>query len=346
MKTIAFFSNKGEVGTTLLVYHLAWMFEEIGCRVIAVDLDPQANLSGMFLGENRLGELCQNAQTIDGSIAPLFEGAADVSAEPHIEKISEKIGLLVGDLALSRREDDLSEQWLRCLDREKQAFCVIIAFARLVAQAGEEFQADLALIDTGPNLGAINRAALMASDYVVMPLAPDLSSLPGLANAGLMLGKWKEEWKDRIAREPKGLGITLPKDNMKPLGYIVMRRVIRLYRSVRAVSRWIEKIPMQYRQAVLQESSSTLPAIDADEHLLADLKDYRVLMPMAQEANKPMFMLKPADGALGTMQNAARSCYDDFRALAEKIIDKLEEEAQMVKVGRANTNCVSGRMSY
>ena len=41
MKTIAFFNNKGGVGKTTLVYHLAWMYAELGYSVVAADLDPQ-----------------------------------------------------------------------------------------------------------------------------------------------------------------------------------------------------------------------------------------------------------------------------------------------------------------
>ena len=37
---IAFFNNKGGVGKTSMVYHLAWMFSDSGLRVIAADLDP------------------------------------------------------------------------------------------------------------------------------------------------------------------------------------------------------------------------------------------------------------------------------------------------------------------
>ena len=48
MKSIAFFNNKGGVGKTSLIYHLAWMFAERGVNVLAVDLDPQANLTSMF----------------------------------------------------------------------------------------------------------------------------------------------------------------------------------------------------------------------------------------------------------------------------------------------------------
>jgi cellulose biosynthesis protein BcsQ len=43
--------------------------------------------------------------------------------------------------------------------------------------ASEKTRADLVLVDVGSNLGAINRAALIASDHVVIPLAPDLFSV-------------------------------------------------------------------------------------------------------------------------------------------------------------------------
>lgn len=328
MKTIAFFNNKGGVGKTSLVYHLAWMFREFGDRVIAVDLDPQANLSGMFFDENRLENLWRDEKkkTINDDIAPLFEGEGDISTEPHIEKVEERIGLLVGDLALSKREGDLSEQWPKCLDRDKRAFRVTTAFARLIARASETFQADLALVDVGPNLGAINRAALIASDHVVIPLAPDLFSLQGLGNVGPTLRDWKEGWQDRMARKPENLNVTLPNGNMKPLGYIVMRHSARLDRPVRAFRRWIEKIPLEYRKAILQADAPVTTTIDTDEHLLAHLKDYRSLMPIAQEANKPMFMLRPADGVIGAQQSAVTSCHEDFQALAEKIIRRLKKE--------------------
>jgi len=56
MRTIAFFNNKGGVGKTTLVYHVAWMLAELGHKVLAADLDPQANLTSMFLDEDQLEE--------------------------------------------------------------------------------------------------------------------------------------------------------------------------------------------------------------------------------------------------------------------------------------------------
>ncbi len=48
---VAFFNNKGGVGKTSLVYHMAWMYADMGRTVVAVDLDPQANLTAAFLDE-------------------------------------------------------------------------------------------------------------------------------------------------------------------------------------------------------------------------------------------------------------------------------------------------------
>jgi hypothetical protein len=45
-------------------------------------------------------------------------------------------------------------------------------------------------------------------------------------------------------------------------------------------------------------------------------------MPMAQEVNKPMFLLKPADGAIGGHQAAVGECRKDFQALATLLLEK------------------------
>lgn len=325
MKTIAFFNNKGYVGTTSLVYHLAWMFSELDYRVVVADFDPQANLSEMLLGASRLESLFEatSGKTVDGSLASLFKGTGDIAAQPHIEKIEERIGLLVGDLSLATRTEDLAECWSRCLDGEERAFRITTAFARLVATANDLFAADLVLLDVGPTLGPLNRAALIASDHVVIPLATDSFSLQGLCNVGSALADWRKAWRKRLDAKPNHLDFALPSGNMQPLGYVVRRRVVRLDRPVQALHKWIGRIPGEYRRAVLQCDAPTTPTIDADEHLLANLQEYRSLMPLAQEANKPMFMLKPADGALGAYMNAVVSCYQDYRSLAQKISDKL-----------------------
>lgn len=320
---IAFFNNKGGVGKTALVYHLAWMHADLSIRTLAVDLDPQANLSAAFLDEDRLEELWPETgqrATVFGAIQPLLRGTGDV-ADAHVEHIEATLALLVGDLLLSGFEDELSSQWPLCSDGKERAFRVMSAFWRIVQRAAEAHGADLVLVDLGPNLGAINRAALIASDYVVVPLSPDLFSLQGLRNLGPQLRQWRQEWKQRLDKNPRE-DLPLPRGEIHPLGYVVQQHSVRLDRPVKAYDRWIARIPGEYRRELLGDISQPATSVTDDPHCLALLKHYRSLMPMAQEARKPMFHLKPADGAIGSHLEAARNCRRDFESLALRIFEE------------------------
>ncbi|NEX20241.1 ParA family protein [Thiorhodococcus mannitoliphagus] len=318
MKTIAFFNNKGGVGKTSLVYHLAWMFADHGIDTLAVDLDPQANLTAMFLDEARLETLWSDddhPDTVFGSIRPILRGVGDI-ATPHVEPITAHLGLIPGDLGLSRFEDKLSDAWPRCHNDDEGAYRTMTAFHRLIL-AGAERGAELVLIDVGPNLGAINRAALIASDQVCIPLAPDLFSLQGLKNLGPTLRDWGRIWSHLVTKAPPDL--SLPRGSMQPIGYIVMQHGLRDSRPGLAYKRWMDRIPVVYREAVLDEDAHPYPPVDQDPYCLSLLKHYRSLMPMAMEARKPIFFLKSADGAIGAHIEAVKSCYADFQRLAARI---------------------------
>jgi chromosome partitioning protein len=317
---IAFFNNKGGVGKTSMVYHLSCMFSDRGLRVIAADLDPQSNLTAAFLDEDRLEQVMPSEchpLTIFGAIQPLKQGTGDI-ADPHVEIVSDRLGLMLGDMALSTFEDDLSEVWPKCLGGDPRSFRIMSAFWRLVQMAGQKHGADVILIDLGPNLGAINRAALIGSDFVVIPLGPDLFSLQGLRNLGPALQNWRDGWKKRL-RENSPRDLPLPPGTIKPIGYIVLRHTIRLDRPVKAFERWIARMPSTYAEAVLQQTPGPNLTINTDPNCIAKLKDYRSLMPLAQEARKPMFFLKPADGALGAHTYAVTEAYKDFKFVAIKI---------------------------
>ncbi|MCA9108481.1 MAG: ParA family protein [Planctomycetaceae bacterium] len=326
MKTIAFFNNKGGVGKTSLVYHLAWMFSELETSVVIADLDPQANLTAMFLNEERLEEIwpdSEHPETVYGSVTPIVKGIGDI-ASPHVEMVGNRIGLIPGDLALSRFEDKLSSAWPDCLDRDEAAFRISSSFYRIIQNAAQQCDASLGLIDVGPNLGAINRTALLGADYVVVPLAADLFSLQGLRNLGPTLNQWRSGWKDRVDRKPEEMEVDLPSGSIEPIGYIVMQHATRLDRPVKAYKRWTDRIPTEYRKSVLRKSTGTNKQVSEDPNCLASLKNYRSLMPYAQDALKPMFFLKPADGALGGHMAAVQSCYNDFHDLASVILDRID----------------------
>lgn len=139
-------------------------------------------------------------QARSGSLgAPFVDEAEGIRLVELTPTDDERLALLPGDLALSRFEDDLSSQWLECVDGKRpRPFLVMSAFWTVLRSVADRHRADVVLVDVGPSLGAINRAALVASDHVVVPAAPDLFSLQGLRNLGPTLREWRDEWHQRL----------------------------------------------------------------------------------------------------------------------------------------------------
>ena len=273
---LTFFNNKGGVGKTSLIYHLAWMLSETGHRVLACDLDPQANLSAAFLDEDRLEVIWDNgkgrdqesgANTIAQCVEPLMQ-VGDLHS-PLLEKITPELSLIAGDLALSGFEDTLSAEWPNALGSTNlyRPFRILTAFSTIQAGA-KQMDASVILADVGPNLGAINRSALIATDCVIA-LGADLFSLQGLRNLGPTLRNWRMEWEKRINNwsEPR---FPLPKGSMTPIGYVVQQHSVRLDRPVQAYDKWVNRMPEEYARNLLgneQDSYPLSPPEDANPPL-------------------------------------------------------------------------------
>jgi chromosome partitioning protein len=323
---VTFFNNKGGVGKTTLVYHLAWMLNELGIRVVAVDLDPQANLTASFLNDEQVEKLWSgnDRRTVYGALEPLFGGTGGIE-DPHVEEIAPSLGLVPGDLLLSGTEQELSIAWPTSQGRgisAVRAFGVTTAFWTLTQRAADQAEAELVLVDVGPNLGALNRAVMIASDHVVVPLAPDLYSLQGLRNLGPTLADWRHDWKTHLEQKPDP-SLDAPAGEMRPRGYVVLQHGTRVDRVVGAYDRWLQQVPAEYRQYVLQEPVGHPPRAARDPYCLGLLKHYHSLAPLAQEARKPLFLLRSADGAIGAHQQSVRDAYGHFEALARRLLETL-----------------------
>jgi chromosome partitioning protein len=323
MTAIAFFNNKGGVGKTTLGYHLCYMFKELGLKVLAVDLDPQSNLTAMFLHE-QLEEAWGSNQSFFNAVLPLMRGIGDIQPIAT-QKIDTQLELLMGDLRLSTFEDKLSDAWIRCSDGDEASFRIVSAFYRTIQDAVEKQGSDIVIIDVGPNLGAVNRAAMIAADFVITPVAPDLFSAQGLKNLGPTLIDWRKKWQDRLTKNSDN-SLALPAGNMEPLGYIVMQHNARGSRPVKAYQKWAEKMPGIFHESVLNEKNEGTVTTDKDIFCLGLLKHYQSLMPMAMEVHKPIFLLKPADGAIGAHFSAVARCFEEFKKIAISIISKIGDE--------------------
>ncbi|SJM94779.1 Cobyrinic acid a,c-diamide synthase [Crenothrix polyspora] len=330
---LTFFNNKGGVGKTSLIYHLAWMFASLHKRVVAVDLDPQANLTAAFLDEDVIESLWNKratGSTIYHCVKPLT-GVGDI-VEPVLQKIATDLYLVPGDVDLSTYEEALSNEWPSSMGDNNlyRPMRILSSFWQVMQMAAQKVEADIILVDIGPNMGAINRSVLIATDYVVIPLGADLFSLQGLKNLGPTLISWQNLWKKRLdnwhncAEWASYTGFQLPKAKMQPIGYLCQQHSVRLDRPVKAYDKWVNRIPSVYREYVLKES--IIPDIKPqdDPYCLATIKHFRSLIPMGQEHRKPIFNLTSADGAIGSHANAVQDAKKDFKSLAEIIAGKID----------------------
>jgi hypothetical protein len=190
-------------------------------------------------------------------------------------------------------------------------------------------KADVILVDMGPNLGAINRSALIAADYVIILLGSDLFSIQGLRNLGPTLRDWSAAWRKRLENwfeSPEAKehpGFSLPDGKMNILGYLFQRHGGCPNGQSMAYEKWVGRIPQEYRARILAEEPGSIISPADDPYCLATVKHYRSLVPMGQEVRKPIFKLTPADGAIGSHAASVRDALRDFQNLAQTIAEKI-----------------------
>lgn len=154
MKTLVTANQKGGVGKTSTLVHLAFDFYERGLKVAVIDLDTQANASftlKLYRSGLNASELLAGNMTLD------YEQAFSES---------NGMSLIESDAALANMEK---------MDLKSAGNNFRSAIKSLEA-AGY----DVCLIDTAPSLGVTMVAALLAADYVLSPIELEAYSIQGI----------------------------------------------------------------------------------------------------------------------------------------------------------------------
>jgi chromosome partitioning protein len=179
--TIAVLSQKGGTGKTTIVRSLADVFERLGVDVLAVDADPQGNLSDYF-------DTDPNAQPTLGDV---LMGQARAAEAVHGRVVPANLQLAEAELSLSGK-----------IGREVTLRPALMDLKR---------NRELILIDCPPTLGLLTVNALVASTHAILSTEVQYFSLQGMEQAVQVL----DLARDSLNPQLELLGVCLNIANMR-----------------------------------------------------------------------------------------------------------------------------------
>ncbi len=174
-ETIAVLSQKGGTGKTTTVRTLTDVFRRVGLRTLAVDLDPQGNLSDYF-------DVDPEASPTVGDV---LTGRAKARAAVHDDVIPANLSLAEAELALAGR-----------MGRE-------LTLRRALRDVGRDY--DLVLLDCPPTLGLLTVNALVAARWALMTAEAQYFAMQGVEQALEVI----ELARDSLNPDLEWLGVVL-----------------------------------------------------------------------------------------------------------------------------------------
>ena len=180
-QTIAVLSQKGGTGKTTAVRTLADAFRRSDVRTLAIDLDPQGNLSDYF----------DLPPDVTPTIAEVLSGRSQAQEAIHDDLIPANLTLAEAELMLGGK-----------MGRE-------LTLRRALAKTPEEYE--LTLIDCPPSLGLLTVNALVAADQAMVTAEAQYFALQGVEQAMEVV----ELARDGLNPDLALLGILLNRADMR-----------------------------------------------------------------------------------------------------------------------------------
>lgn len=316
-KRIAIFNHKGGVGKTTLTVNIAAALASLNKRVLLVDSDPQCNLTSYLVEPSVVDDMLDKSETASGqtlwsAIKPVADGLGEVRL---IKPVAiGKLLLLPGDILLSRFEEDLHQFWGDSFLRKVRGYRGTAALSSLVNEVAASHDIDYVFYDSGPNIGALNRAILLDCDGFIVPAACDSFSIRALKTLGETLADWIRNWSTALSLAPDNVYV-LP-GRPKLIGYIPQRFRVYADQVSSDYSHFLPRIDKHLSSdvgAVLRSIDKTLAPLEFQSRL-GLVKDFGRLAAQGQQEGVPIWRV-------GNEDERARS-QSVFLSIAKKIVER------------------------
>jgi chromosome partitioning protein len=252
MITISLLNMKGGVGKTTLAVNLAWTYRKRKKRVLLVDLDPQFNASQYLMTYDAWESHRKNK----GTVADILLDSQRPRMQLNAAKSTKATSKQPAEIRYLHTVDGGAKSGLWLLPSE-------LELSRAIkSPQGVEFRLQKALdnlapyfdyvfIDSAPTDSVLTVAALMASQFVLVPMKPDRFSILGYGLMDNVLDDFRRTYPD--PKNVQALGVVFTLVSNKP-GKIETKCKTDVAKSASYVFKAELKVSNSYLRSVHEQS--------------------------------------------------------------------------------------------
>lgn len=350
-KVITLYNHKGGVSKTTTTFNLAHYLAELGKKVLAVDADPQCNLTELMLAKEitRLDEIEEKTgkeQSLTGTsllslLKPRIDGDVPKIETSSLETVAirENLELLRGDVSLSSIEDSLAEAHIQRFSNKTHEKRTYIALSDFLTRIGIEKKIDYILIDVGPSSGALTRACFLSCDGFFVPTSPDRFNVQAIGTLSTIINRWISEHQE-IHQSFVELELPIKHGLPQFLGVILQNYKTHGSQPKPSYKMWMERIPKKCDDVLFKalkkytrNGVDLTSGLSGQDIVATQIKDFASLGPLMQEHGKPIFKITKEDTKVmdqnhkpwqGTVWTGAQARMEEYKNCISEIAQKLE----------------------